>query len=164
MSGCELSGIPKVFVGLVEHGGGLTLITPHCVTQYTSHPIDPSPWDGQTFAFVGDILTGNHISIVAFPNNAYNVILVNIVAMVAGMQALLAADPTITQVRPLINSKLDTEALGARCMMSIPPVYVLDHTLSPRTLWEQLGVAIMNNGCKNKGQELMNWIRYALTA
>ena len=59
------------------------------------------------------------------------------------------------------------EAMGERYMMSIPPVYtspVLEHTLIPRTLWEQLGGVIINDRCDNKYQELMNWMRYALTA
>ena len=48
-------------------------------------------------------------------------------------------------------------------MMPIPLAYVslvLDHTLSPRTLWEHLGGVIINDGCDNEYEELMNWMRY----
>ena len=51
-------------------------------------------------------------------------------------------------------------------MVPIPPTYVhlvLDRALSPRTLWEQLGGAIINDGREMECGELLTWQRYALT-
>ena len=65
--------VPKVFLGLVEHAGVTSSITLHRPTQYASHPVDTSVWDGATLAFAGDVLAGNHIKIVQVPTTAFKV-------------------------------------------------------------------------------------------
>ena len=49
----------------------------------------------------------NRVEIVALPNNAFDIVLVNIIPMVVGLQELLAADLSITQVRPLADGKAE---------------------------------------------------------
>ena len=53
-----MSEVPKVFLGLVEHAGVTSSITLHRPTQYASHPVDTSIWDGLTLAFAGDVQAG----------------------------------------------------------------------------------------------------------
>ena len=65
--------VPKVFLGLVEHAGATSSITLHRPTQYASHPVNASIWDGATLAFARDVLAGNHIEIVRVPTTAFEV-------------------------------------------------------------------------------------------
>ena len=158
--------VPKVFLGLVEHAGVTTSITLHRPTQYASHPVDTSVWDGATLAFAGDVLAGNHIEIVRVPTTTFEVAPNNNVPTIAGLQALLAAQPNAAQFGPFEDATPDTQPIAVRNMVPIPPAYVhlvLDRALSPRAVWEQLGGAIINDGRETECEELLNWLRYALT-
>ena len=158
--------VPKVFLGLVEHAGVTTSITLHRPTQYASHPVDTSVWDGATLAFAGDVLAGNHIEIVRVPTTAFEVAPNNNVPTIAGLQALLAAQPNAAQFGPFEDATPDTQPIAVRNMVPIPPAYVhlvLDRALSPRAVWEQLGGAVINDGRETECEELLNWLRYALT-
>ena len=88
-----MAEVPKVSLGLVEHAGVTSSITLHRPTQYASHPIDTSVWDGATFAFAGDVLAGNHIEIVRVPTTAFKVAPDNNVPTIARLQVLLVAQP-----------------------------------------------------------------------
>ena len=134
--------VPKVFLGLVEHAGATSSVTLHRPTQYASHPVDASIWDGATLAFVGDVLAGNHIEIVRVPTTAFEVAPDNNVPTIAGLQAMLAAQPNAVQFGPFDDGAPDTQPMAVRNMVPIPPSYVhlvLDRALNPRALWEQVG-------------------------
>ena len=88
-----MAEVPKVFLGLVEHAGVTLSITLHRPTQYASHPIDTSIWDGSTLAFAGNVLAGNHIEIVWVPATVFDAVPDNNMPTIAGLQALLAAQP-----------------------------------------------------------------------
>ena len=100
-----MAEVPKVFLGLVEHAGVTLSITLHRPTQYTSHPVDTSVWDGATLALAGDVLAGNHIEIVWVPAIAFEVAPDNNVPTIAGSH-----QPTCTSPGP---SPQSTGALGA---------------------------------------------------
>ena len=149
--------VPKVYLGLVEHAGVTSSITLHRPTQYTSHPVDTSVWDGVTLAFAGDVLAGNHIKIVRVPAIAFEVAPDNNVPTIAGLQALLAAQPNAVHFGPFDDNTQDTQTIVVRNMVPIPPAYVhliVDRALNPQALWEQVGGAII---------ELLNWLCYMLT-
>ena len=158
--------VPKVFLGLVEHAGATSSVTLHRPTQYASHPVDASIWDGATLAFAGDVLAGNHIEIVRVPTTAFEVAPDNNVPTITGLQAMLAAQPNAVQFGPFEDGAPDTQSMAVRNMVPIPPSYVhlvLDRTLNPRALWEQVGGAVINDGRELECRELLNWLRYALT-
>ena len=147
--------VPKVFLGLVEHAGVTSSITLHRPTQYASHPVDTSVWDGATLAFAGDVLAGNHIEIVRVPTTAFEVAPDNNVPTIAGLQALLAAQPNAVQFGPFEDDTPDTRSIVVHL--------VLDRALNPQVLWEQVGGAVINDGRETECGELLNWLRYALT-
>ena len=118
--------VPKVFLGLVGHAGVTSSITLHRPTQYASHPIDTSVWDGATLAFMGDVLAGNHIKIVHVPTNAFGVAPNNNVPTIAGLQALLAAQPDAVQFGPFDDGTPDTQPIAVRNM--VLPMCILSWT------------------------------------
>ena len=155
-----------MFLGLVEHAGAMSSITLHRPTQYASHPVDASIWDGATLAFAGDVLAGNHIEIVQVPTTAFEVAPDNNVPTIEGLQAMLAAQPNVVQFGPFEDDTPDTQSIAVRNMVPIPPSYVhlvLDRALNLRALWEQVGGAVINDGRELECGELLNWLRYALT-
>ena len=158
--------VPKVFLGLVEHAGVTSSITLHWPTQYASHPIDTSIWDGLTLAFAGDVLAGNHIEIVWEPITAFEVVPDNNVPTTAGLQALLVAQPNAVHFSPFEDDTPDTQTIAVHKMVPIPPAYVhlvLNRALNPGALWEQVGGSIINDRREMECGELLNWLRYAIT-
>ena len=128
--------------------------------------MDTSVWDGATLAFAGDVLAGNHIEIVHVPTNAFEVAPNNNVPTIAGLQALLAAQPDAVQFGPFDDATPDTQPTAIRNMVPVPPAYVhlvLDRALNPRALWEQVGGAIINDGRETECEALLDWLRYVLT-
>ena len=113
--------VPKVFLGLVEHAGVMSSITLHRPTQYASHPIDTSIWDGLTLAFTGDVWAGNHIEIVQVPTTAFKVAPDNNVPTIAGLQALLPAQPNAVHFGPFEDDTPDTQTIAVCNMVPIPP-------------------------------------------
>ena len=158
--------VPKVFLGLVEHAGATSSVTLQRPTQYASHPVDASIWDGATLAFAGDVLAGNHIEIVRVPTTAFEVAPDNNIPTIAGLQSMLAAQPNTMQFGPFDDGAPDTQPMAVRNMVPIPPSYVhlvLDRALNPRALWEQVGGAVINDGRELECRELLNWLRHAIT-
>ena len=113
--------VPKVFLGLVGHAGVTSFITLHRPTRFASHPVDTSVWDGATLAFAGDVLAGNHIEIVCVPANAFEVPPNNNVPTIAGLQALLAAQPDAVEFGPFDDAAPDTQPTAVRNMVPVPP-------------------------------------------
>ena len=153
--------VPKVWDWWGMQGSPL-----HRPTRYASHPVDTSVWDGATLAFAGDVLAGNHIEIVHVPTHAFEVAPNNNVPTIAGLQALLAAQPDAVQFGPFDDATPDTQPTAVRNMVPVPPAYVhlvLDWALNLRALWEQVGGAIINDGRETECKVLLDWLRYALT-
>ena len=155
-----------MFLGLVEHAGATLFITLHRPTQYASHPVDTSIWDGLTLAFAGNVLAGSHIEIVWVPPTAFNIAPDNNMPTTTGLQALLTAQPNAVHFGPFDDGTPDTQAIAVHKMVPIPPAYVhliLDQALNLRSLWEQVGGSIINDGHKMECRELLNWLCYAIT-
>ena len=133
-------------------------------TQVT--PLTHQFWDGATLGLAGDVLAGNQIEIVQVPAIAFEVAPDNNVPTIAGLQALLAAQPNAVHFGPFKDDTPDTQTITVRNMVPIPPAYVhiiLDQALNPRALWEQVGGAIINDGHEMECGELLNRLSYALT-
>ena len=158
--------VPKVFLSLVEHGGTYRSVLVHRLTLYANHPYEPSPWDNLVLGFGGDVLPGNHIELLRFPGNAFEVKGAQVVPTVAGMHALLAATPTATSVGPFHDIDPDTQIIRSRNVLPVPPAYIniiLNKTLTPRELWDQLGGAIIADGREEECILLVQWMLMALT-
>ena len=126
--------IPNVFLSLVKHGGIYRSVLVHWLTLYANHPYEPSPWYNVVLGFGGDVLPGNHIELLRFPGNVFEVTGAQVMPIVTGMHALLAAAPTATSVGPFHDGDPDTQIIHLRNVLPVPPAYIniiLDKTLTP---------------------------------
>ena len=158
--------VPKAYLGLVEFGGTLSSVLIHRLTEFISHPVQVSSWDGMILGFGGDVLPGNHIELTQLPPNAFEVAGEQRVATIAHTHALLAAEPTTTKLGPFNDGDPDTELVKTRRMVPVPPAYVpmvLDRPLDPKQLWEQVGGTIIADGQEAECGVLLDWLRVALT-
>ena len=158
---------PKAFVGLVEHSGSYCTVLVHRITLFKSHPVDVSDWDGKALGFGGDVMPGNHIELMEVPEDAFAVAQEHVVPTRENVTHLLSGNPTAEVLGPFTAGDPDTEPLKCRKMVPVPAAYLhllLDRTLTPRQLWEQVGGAIIADAKEVECGVLLNWIRAALTA
>ena len=67
---------------------------------------------------------------------------------------------------PFTPGDPNTESLKCHKMVPVPAAYLhllLDHTITPCQLWEQVGGAIITDAKEVECGVLFNWIRAALT-
>ena len=158
---------PKAFVGLVEHSGSYCTVLVHRITLFKSHPVDVSDWDGKALGFGGDVMPGNHIELMEVPEDAFAVVPEHVVPTRENVTHLLSGNPTVEVLGPFTAGDPDTEPLKCRKMVPVPAAYLhllLDRTLTPRQLWEQVGGAIIADAKEVECGVLLKWIRAALTA
>ena len=133
---------PKAFVGLVEHSGSYCTVLVHRITLFKSHPVDVSDWDGKALGFGGDVMPGNHIELMEVPEDAFAVAPEHVVPTRENVDHLLSGNPAVEVLGPFTVGDPDTEPLKCRKMVPVPAAYLhllLDRTLTPRQLWEQVG-------------------------
>ena len=133
---------PKAFVGLVEHSGSYCTVLVHRITLFKSHPVDVSDWDGKALGFGGDVMPGNHIELMEVPEDAFAVAPEHVVPTRENVKHLLSGNPAVEVLGPFTAGDPDTEPLKCRKMVPVPAAYLhllLDRTLTPRQLWEQVG-------------------------
>ena len=166
---------PKAFVGLVEHSASYCTVLVHRITLFKSHPVDVSDWDGKVLGFGGDVMPGNHIELMEVPEDAFAVAPEHVVPTRENMNHLLSGNPAVEVLGPFTAGDPDTEPLKCRKMVPVPAAYLhllLDRTLTPRQLWEQVGGGgggggggvIIADAKEVECGVLLNWIRAALTA
>ena len=163
---------PKAFVGLVEHSGSYCTVLVHRITLFKSHPVDVLDWDGKALGFGGDVMPGNHIELMEVPEDAFTVAPEHVVPIWENVNHLLSGNPAVEVLGPFTAGDTDTEPLKCRKMVPVPAAYLhllLDRTLTPCQLWEQVGGgggggAIIADAKEVECGVLLNWIRAALTA
>ena len=132
-------------MGLVEHSGSYCSVLGHRITLFKSHLVDVSDWDGKVLGFGGDVKPGNHIELMEVPEDTFAVALEHVVPTLGNVNHLLSGNPTVEVLGPFTAGDPDTEPLKCRKMVPVPAAYLhllLDRTLTPRQLWEQVGGAI----------------------
>ena len=134
--------IPKVYLFLTNHQGKATIGTLHRPTRYSTHPVNPSQWDGRAFAFLDDIIAGNYVQLVEFPRTAFELGDEQVVPTVAGIDAQLATlGPNDTYIPAPAEGAADTEKLRTRQLVPVPHAYlnlVFGRAFTPRSLWQEL--------------------------
>ena len=158
--------VPKAFLVLLcDDDGVLRTRTLHRVQQYRSHPVSASVWDGRIFAFVGDVLPGNHVDLVEFPANSFDLAGEVTVPTVAHTTALLAAHPNQGHLLPMATGMQDTEQWDCRYLVQVPKAYlplVLTRRLTPRELWEQVASTMIADNREQACEVFIAWARVAL--
>ena len=85
--------VPKVYLVLVKSHNDYSVQAIHRPTAYTRDPTTPTQWDGHNFAFINDVLPGNFINLVPFPDNAFDVCQPQRVPTIAQTTAALTTLP-----------------------------------------------------------------------
>ena len=93
--------IPKVYLYLTLVNKRPVIAAFHRPSIYEAHPIEVSEWDGTFFIFRGDVMPGNHIPMVQFPDEVFDRTEMQRVPTVAAMDGLVAT------LWRLENSRID---------------------------------------------------------
>ena len=117
--------------------------------MYEAHPIEPSEWDGAGFVFRGDVMPGNHIPMVQFPEEAFDRTEEQRVPTIAAMDGLIGALPPNEHLIPAPqDGAADTELVRTRMVIQVPHAYVrlvLKFQGTPKQYWTELAGAIRND-------------------
>ena len=111
----------------------------------------------------GDVMPGNHIKLMEVPDDAFAVSPEHVVPTLGNVNHLLSA---VEMLGPFTAGDPNIESLKCCKMVLVPAAYLqllLDRTLTPRQLWEQVGGAIIADAKEVECWVLLNWIRAALT-
>jgi len=127
----------------------------------------PTPWDTQSFAFIGDLVQ-NLISTIQFPDNAFEVIQVRVRTADYMLQHLdeLNLHPVFVPVEPDVEDPT-TQVIRTRRFMYLPAVYVPlflsagGYTI--RQIWERLYPALQQRQELIACAPLIRWLQAAST-
>lgn len=161
--------VPKVFVALTRGTAvdDYYITAFHRPTGYTRDPVRTSGWDGNVYAFHGDVLPGNFINMLQVPANAFQPCPGQRVPTVAQTTALAASGTAGTLLPALPAGAPDSEKWTTRYCIQVPHAYVplvLARNLTPLQAWSELGGAIISDGRQAELQPLLGWLRVAATA
>ena len=121
------------------------------MTNFQSHPIDPSPWDGTILGFGGDVMPGNHIELLQLPGTTFDITKENTVPPMGHMTHLLTSDPMAAMLGPFTLTANDMETMQTHMMVLVPQAYLLtiglDTNPSPT-----LGSGGQHHHCRWKGE------------
>lgn len=161
--------VPKVFLALTR--GPTTddyrVTAFHRPTEYTRDPVRTATWDGQVFAFEGDVMPGNYVNLVPVPPHAFDPCQGQRIPTLAQTTALAISLTTEVLIPAQPVGTPDTEKWTTRYCVQVPYAYVplvLKRDLTPRQAWIELGGAIINDGRQTALEPLLGWLRVALTA
>jgi hypothetical protein len=137
--------------------------------KYARHILQTSPWDGQVFGYVQDIVAGS-IQSVAFKEALFKPTRGTTNTQVHGtakaIDQALTANPTEELLPVVAAAEPGSVSFVTRHIMLLPPRYsplVINRRLSPRQLWVELSTAIRNNDDEVACAPLINWMKHELT-
>lgn len=159
---------PQAFILLISDAthphGRVTLF--HRLQRYAPQLGNPTDFDGNGYAFYGDLVSGQAPPSVEWPANAFHQAGAPIrVPTRAAIDQALAADPTFALFDPPDPADAGTEIVRVRQTMLVPFHYVrllLAHPLSPREAWIQVAGAIYNDNRQAACEPLLDWLRVTL--
>jgi hypothetical protein len=141
----------------------------HGLRKYSRQVLQTSPWDGQVFGYVQDIVAGS-IQSVAFTDALFEptrgTTNTHVHATAKAIDQALSANPTEDLLPVVAAAEPGSVSSVTRHMMLLPPRYaplVINRRLSPRQLWVELSTAIRNNDDEVGCAPLINWMKHALT-
>jgi hypothetical protein len=165
--------VPKVFVYLDGTGIKPVIRNLHRPTRYAPSLGVTTPWDGDVFAFLGDVGPGNAITMVKWPANAFvrtNQSRVPVLGAFAAEVAALTGHGQIGPPRhcigPYTEEDATTELVRTRRMIPVPPAYaalVINRVFSPAAFWTQVIGQVFADQRQLACNTLVNWARVACT-
>jgi hypothetical protein len=160
-----------VYIGVfadVQHEECCTMCL-HGLRKYSIKVLQNSPWDGQVFAFVQDVVAGSVQSVIvtaAFFEPTRGTTNTRVHGTLAALDQALTANPNEELLPVVAAAEPGSVSSITRCLMLVPPRYaplVINRHLSPRQLWLEMSTAIRNNNNEAPCAPLMNWMKHALT-
>lgn len=159
--------VPKVYLYHTTVGGKPTIAAIHRPSTYEAHPVNPSNWDDEAFIFKGDLMPGNYITMMSFPDSVFDRTAPQTIPTVAAMDALVGALRNDEYYVPApAENAADTEQVRTRNIIQVPYPYiplVLKREGTPKQYWIELGGAIRNDNREAELKPLMDWLRVSLT-
>jgi hypothetical protein len=126
----------------------------------------PTPFDNQLHAFIGDSSNGQPPITIIMPPDFLHAANVVQVPTVAKLQQLLQDDPDAQSVGPFAAGDDDTEPVHVRKCVWIPNRYALlvfGDGASPRVAWEIIYPVVLAEAHDTECQDLIDWLRVAIT-
>ena len=166
----EASGhVPKVYA-ILQTEPTLQINFIHRPTKFAPSFAGDTQWDGEIFAFLGDVGAGNQLTVVEFPAanpGAFGCSAYVTVPTTANMTALWAAAAGADMLGPYAANAADTEHIRAWYAVPIPQPYVecclVRGTFTPRTFWtDVIGQVLLNNRVADCAV-LVDWARVVST-
>jgi hypothetical protein len=158
--------VPLVFLVLVDDEGRSPAI--RALHRATRKPPElvPTPNDGKTFCFVGDVLLGRSIDMALLPRDIFEDFPDIPVLSIQATDAAIAALPAGSWDLPAPEVGEAIEQVSVRAAVPVPftllPVVLnADHT--PRSLWTAALPIIRGSTHPDQFQPFLDWIRVALT-
>lgn len=161
--------VAKVYVYLsVPLGGGTPVVqTVYRPRQYSGLPGQPTPWDGQIFAFATDLQPGNQITSVMFPADAFHLAPQVYAPDLASVVQFLTAAPDVVLLGPFAAGDANTIVTRSRFFAPVPHEYVpllLGATLTPREAFVRLFTPATADNRLAALEPLLDWLRCAIVA
>ena len=159
---------PQAFVALVtdaDHPDGVVTLC-HRLQRFEAQLGVPTPFDGNGYAFYGDIVDGQAPPVVQWPANAFHQASAPArVPSRAVIDNAFATDPNVQMFDPLGAADPDAEVVRVRRVILVPFRCVrilLAGPLTPREAWIQLAGALHNDNRQVSCRPLIDWLRYIL--
>jgi hypothetical protein len=156
--------VPQAYLCCALRQGQTRIFCLHLPSRYTgSLDGEATPWDGRSFAFLGEIIQG-FVSTIILPDNAFRMI-VNVQAQTSDYMATHLEELTGIGFPPAGPADPEANAVSTRLMMYLPARYVplmlnpAGYTL--RQAWEILYPALVASDDLVKCRPLLNWLRVA---
>ena len=141
------------------------------LSKYPTLVGQPTPWDNQLFAFVGDVVEGA-ITTVIFPPDAFEFHRVggtsqNVPGTLARARELLEAEPDLPFIAPLADGEANIRQVRTRRYVPLPHKFVryfLDRRPTAREGFIDLSLQLEALGNPNECGELVDWLLCSITA
>jgi hypothetical protein len=129
----------------------------------------PTEWDRRAFAFANDVVGGMAQIVDIMPerfNRTRHDVSTRIHGTITNVNQTWVSHPN-DQLLPMVaNAEPGSESTMAIFLMLVPPRYapiIINHRLSPKNMWAELGGAIISNGDQEKCAPLLTWMVLAAT-
>jgi hypothetical protein len=138
----------------------------HRLSRYEAMIDQPTPFDNQLHAFIGDSSNGQPPITIIMPTNFLHAANVVQVPTVAKLQQLMQDDPDAQSVGPFAAGDDDIEPVHVRKCLWIPNRYALlvfGDGVSPRLAWERIYPVVLAEAHDTECQDLIDWLGVAIT-
>lgn len=156
---------PQVFLGCVEREGRAIIVPVHRPALFAQLPT-PSPHDGRSYAFLGDLLRGGHIEMAEIRSDMFDSVGAVEVRTAAETDIALQTRAEGDALLPPLEGDDDTEIVNVRRLMPVPEKYISivlsASECNPIRLWEELVGAIQTDGETDECQPLLAWMQLAV--